>query len=64
MLTNMEKALIAGLKIFEMQEEEIIAIMIAMDTEQKQNQLLEWMEKNPKATASEVLTEMVRITKI
>lgn len=54
-LTQTEKHLINGLKAFGMDMDETIGIMVALDTPEKQNKMLEWMLNHLKATPSEVI---------
>ena len=54
-LTPAQKYLIKWLKVMKCSEDETIGIMLLMDTPKKQDDLMQWLAKNQKATPSEIL---------
>ena len=54
-LTPAQKHLIHWLKVMGVQEDEVIGIMLLMDTPEKRDNLMGWMSKNLKATPSEII---------
>ena len=63
MLTTIEKDLIACLTAYEMDEDEVVGIMLLLQTSKEQNLLLEWIEDNTSAEKEEVIAEALRIHK-
>lgn len=62
-LTPAQQHLIKGLKIMRVEEDEMIGIMLLMDTPEKQDQLMMWMSKNQKATPSDILGKAMEISR-
>ena len=54
-LTNIQKHMIVGLKIFNVEKDAIVGIVAAMETEEQQCALMEWMAEHEGATTSEIL---------
>ena len=54
-LTNIQKHLIIGLEIFNVEKAAIVGIVSAMETEEQQCALMEWMVEHEGATTSEIL---------
>ena len=54
-LTNIQKHLIIGLQIFNVEEDAIVGIVSAMKTDEQQCALMEWMAEHEGATTSEIL---------
>ena len=54
-LTENQKLLVRGLRAFGLPEDEQIAIFLFCDTEEKQNQLMEFMASNVDATRDEIM---------
>lgn len=54
-LTNIQKHLIIGLEIFNVEKAAIVGIVSAMETEEQQCALMEWMAEHEGATTSEIL---------
>lgn len=60
-LTNIQKYLIAGLRIFNVEKDAIVGIVSALETEEQQCRLMEWMAEHEGATTSQILRETVEI---
>ena len=60
-LTHTEELLIDGLKLFGVNGETIIGIMMFLNTEELQNQMIDYLMDNSKATEQDILLEMKRI---
>ena len=54
-LTPAQKHLIHGLKLFGVAKDDMIGIMLALDTPEKRDKMMLWMMDNPKATTSDLL---------
>ena len=54
-LTPAEKHLIRWLKVMGVTEEEVIGIMLFLDTPEKRDKMMAWMAENPKVTPSDLL---------
>ena len=60
-LTQMEKHLVLGLKLFGLTEEDQAAIFLVLQKEEQQVALMEYMAKHLNADGSELLRETLRI---
>ena len=60
-LTQTEKFLIAGLKLFDLTEEEQESIFLMLQTEEQQVAMMDFLAANRNATQQDILWEMVRI---
>ena len=60
-LTQTEKHLITGLKLFGLEEEDQEAIFLVLQKEEQQTALMEYMSKHLNADGSELLRETLRI---
>ena len=54
-LTEDQKLLIHGLKLFGVETDEMLGIMLALKTLEQQNELMLWMSDHQKATPSEIV---------
>ena len=62
-LTQTEKHLINGLKVFEVEKEAILGIVAALRTEKQQWAMINYLVNNRQATQSDILLELVKIAK-
>ena len=60
-LTEIQKALLQGLKEYGVEEEAIIGIMVGLKAPEHTEAMLDYLVDNPKATLSDILLEMVAI---
>ena len=60
-LTNIQKHLIVGLRIFNVQKDAIVGILCCMDTEERQCRLMEWMSEHEGASTPQILKQVVEI---
>lgn len=61
-LTNIQKHLIVGLRIFGVEKDAIVGIVSAMETEEQQCALMEWMAENERAKTPEILKKVAEIS--
>ncbi len=62
-LTPAQKHLIRGLKVMGVQENDVIGIMLLMDTPKKRDDLMRWMAENRTATPSDIIGKAMDIEK-
>ena len=62
-LTPAQQHLIRGLKIMGVEQDEMVGIMLLMDTPKKRDKLMMWMSKNEGATPSDILGKAMEISK-
>lgn len=62
-LTKTQELLLDGLKIFKVQKDSIVAVMLALKTESQMMKLMEIMARNPRMTEEEILLKTVQISK-
>ncbi len=62
-VTPMQQHLIRGLKIMGVSEDEMVGIMLLMDTPKKQDELIMWMSKHREATPSDILGKAMEISR-
>lgn len=60
-LTNIQKHLINGLMIFGVEEVAIVGIVSALNEEEQQCRLMEWMSENQKATQEDIFEKVAEI---
>lgn len=60
-LTNIQKHLIFGLRIFDVEKDAIVGIVSAMETEEQQCALMEWMAENEGAKTPEILRKTAEL---
>ena len=60
-LSETQKLLINGLKLFKMEKEEIIIIMILLQEEDQMNSLMHFMINHREANQEDILEEAVNI---
>ena len=60
-MTNTEAMLIDGLKLFGLTKEEIVVTLLSLNTEEKQNQLIDFLVNHRSATTQEVLRKSRKI---
>ena len=61
-LTRKEELLIDGLMMFNVKKEEIMGIMLLLDTAEKQDLMLEYMKNNKTASERELMRKALQIT--
>ena len=61
-LTQTEKLLVRGLKIFGASEDETVSIGLLLETEEQQLEMMYWMADNPEATPSDLIGKALDIT--
>ena len=62
-LTPAQKYLIHWLKVMGVQEDDVIGIMLLMDTPKKRDDLMCWMAENRTATSSDIIGKAMDIEK-
>lgn len=62
-LTEAEKILIRILKCMGLDEDETVGTVLSLDTPEKQDMLVDFIEMNRDATSQEILREVLRILK-
>ena len=62
-LTEVQKCLITGLKIFGVEKDAIVGIMLALPKEEQQIEMLEWMRSNMGASTSDILGKTAELAK-
>ncbi len=62
-LTEKQQLLLNGLELFKVEQEAIIGIMIALQSEKQIDMLMNYMVKNPSATQEEILIKTAEINK-
>lgn len=62
-LTNIQKHLIVGLRIFGVEKDAIVGIVSAMETEKQQCSLMEWMSEKEGAKTPEILIKVAEISR-
>ncbi len=62
-LTPAQKHLICWLKVMGMNEDDVIGIMLLMDTPKKRDDLMRWMAENRTATPSDIIRKAMDIAK-
>lgn len=62
-LTKTQELLLDGLRIFKVQKDSIVAVMLALKTESQMMKLMEIMARNPRMTEEEILLKTVQISK-
>ena len=62
MLTETEILLIRGLKLFKMETDAIVGILLSLREEEQPVELMEWMSQHEGATESDILRAMLEIT--
>ena len=62
-LTPAQKHLIRGLKVMGVQEDDMVGIMLLMDTPKKRDTLMCWMAENQTATPSDIIGKSMDIEK-
>ena len=60
-LTPAQKHLIRWLKVIGAEEDEVIGIMLLMDTPEKRDRLMSWMAENLEITVSDVIEKSLDI---
>ena len=60
-LSNLQKHLVDGLHIFGVEKDAILGIVSAMETEEQQCRLMEWMSEHENASTSDILGQVVAI---
>ena len=60
-LMNIQKHLIFGLRIFGVEKDAIVGIVSAMETEEQQCALMEWMAENEGAKTPEILRKTAEL---
>ncbi len=60
-LSPLQKHLIVGLRIFNVEMDAIIGIVSALDTPEKQKRMMEWMSEHEGATTAEILKKTAEI---
>lgn len=60
-LTDAEKLLIHGLKLYGMELEDALGIMLLLNTEQMQYEMMLWMVENRGATSSDLIGKAMDI---
>ena len=63
-LTESEKILIRILKCMGLDEDETVGTVLSLDTEEKQDMLVEFIGTHREATSQEILREVIRILKV
>lgn len=61
-LSPAQKHLIAGLKLFSMEQEAIIGIVLMLARPEQQDAMMFWMAENEHATQSDILEKVVELT--
>ena len=62
-LTQAQKHLIHWLKVMGVQEDDMVGIMLLMDTPKKRDTLMCWMAENQTATPSDIIGKAMDIEK-
>ena len=60
-LTNIQKYLISGLRLFGVEKDAIVGIVSAMETESQQCRLMEWMAENKGVKTPEILKKVAEL---
>lgn len=60
-LTEAEKLLIHGLKLYGVELEDALGIMLLLNTEQMQDEMMLWMTENRQATTSNLIGKAMDI---
>ncbi len=60
-LTNAQKHLIDGLRIFGVEMDAIIGIVCALEKPEQQDEMMEWMSEHEGATTAEILKKTAKI---
>ena len=60
-LTSIQKHLIVGLRVFDVEKDAIVGIVSAMETEAQQCALMEWMAENKEAKTPEILRKVAEL---
>ena len=60
-LTEAEKLLIHGLKLYNVELEDALGIMLLLNTEQMQDEMMLWMTENREATTSDLIGKAMDI---
>ena len=58
-LSQTTKRLILFLKSWELNEDEVVETVLALDTDEKAQALIEWMSQNPDSSKLEVIQEAI-----
>lgn len=62
-LSNFQKHLITGLLLFGVERDAIVGIVSAMETEEQQCRLMEWMCEHEGATTAQILKKTAELMK-
>ena len=60
-LSQTTKRLILFLKAWELNEDEVVDTVLAMDTDEKAQALIDWMSQNPYSSKLEVIKEAITL---
>ena len=60
-LTTLQKELIYLLKAYGMKQDEVVGVMLILDTEKKLNEMYKWIETHTSASLNEVMEAALQI---